>query len=211
MLRMADCRGDSRQETFWALAIPIRAARAVFLICFCLLVSPDSALAEEYFHAIAIHGGAGTITREQMTPEREQAFHSALKVALFTGDSVLAGGGTATDAVVAAIITMEDSPLFNAGKGAVFTRAGTNELDASIMHGADLQAGGVAAVRHVKNPIVLARAVMEHSPHVFMIGAGAEEFAREQEIELVDSSYFFTERRWQQLQKAREKSAKEGG
>jgi beta-aspartyl-peptidase (threonine type) len=148
-----------------------------------------------------------------MTPEREQAYREALETALRTGDSVLAAGGSALDAVVAALVTMEDSPLFNAGKGAVFNSEGENELDASIMNGADLQAGAVAAVKHVKNPIKLAHAVLEESPHVLLAGISAEEFAREQGLELVDGEYYFTERRWQSLQKAKVKEAKqaEGG
>ena len=170
-------------------------------------------LAQQSPHAIAIHGGSGTITREKMTPEKEQAYRNALETALRTGDSVLAAGGSALDAVVATLVTMEDSPLFNAGKGAVFNSEGENELDASIMNGADLQAGAVTAVKHVKNPIKLARAILEESPHVLLAGLSAEEFAREQGLELVDGEYYFTERRWQSLQKAKEKEAKqaEGG
>jgi beta-aspartyl-peptidase (threonine type) len=157
--------------------------------------------------AIAIHGGAGTIRRGDLTPELEAEYRAALEQALRAGYSILEGGGTSLDAVVAAIRVMEDSPLFNAGKGAVFTSAGTNELDAAIMDGSTLAAGAVAGVKRVKNPITLARAVMEKSPHVMMIGEGAEAFAAEQGIERVDPSYFFTERRWEQLQRAKAQEA----
>ena len=150
-------------------------------------------------YAIAIHGGAGTITRASMTPERERAYRAKLAEALEAGKAVLASGGSALDAVEAAIVVMEDSPLFNAGKGAVFTADGRNELDASIMDGRTRNAGAVAAVTHVKNPIRLARQVMERSPHVLLAGEGAEVFARKIGIPLVPATYFWTERRWQQL------------
>ncbi len=154
---------------------------------------------------LVIHGGAGTITRAEMTAEREAAYRAALTAALETGHRVLAGGGAALDAVEATIRLLEDSPLFNAGKGAVFTAAGRNELDASIMDGATGKAGAVAAVTTVKNPITAARAVMEQTWHVLLAADGAETFAREAGLELVDPSYFFTERRWQSLQREREK------
>lgn len=155
----------------------------------------------------AIHGGAGTILKNQMTPEREKQYRDALTTALMTGYGILKKGGAGLDAVEAAIRFMEDSPLFNAGKGAVFTNAGTNELDASIMDGKTLKAGAVAALKHIKNPISLARLVMEKSKHVMMVGDGAETFAKEQGIELVPASYFYTEERWKGLQK--EKAAEE--
>lgn len=148
----------------------------------------------------AIHGGAGTILKSQMTASREKAYRDALTTALMSGYDVLRKGGPSLDAVETAIRFMEDSPLFNAGKGAVFTNAGTNELDASIMDGKTLKAGSVAALKHIKNPISLARLVMEKSRHVMMVGDGAETFAREQGIELVPASYFFTEERWKTLQ-----------
>jgi L-asparaginase / beta-aspartyl-peptidase len=151
-----------------------------------------------------IHGGAGTIDRSRMTPEREAAYRSKLEEALLAGFAVLERGGGGLDAVVAAITLLEDSPLFNAGKGAVFTSTGTNELDASIMDGRTLKAGAVAGLRRVKNPILLARMVMEQSPHVMMVGEGAEAFAREKGVEFVDPKYFFTEERWQQLQRMKE-------
>ncbi len=154
--------------------------------------------------AIAVHGGAGTARRESMTPELESRYTAALTAALEAGREILASGGSSLDAVEAALRLLEDSPLFNAGKGAVFTHDGRNELDASIMDGASLAAGAVAELRHVKNPISLARRVMEASPHVMMAGVGAEEFALEQGIELVPATYFFTERRWHSLQRARE-------
>lgn len=162
---------------------------------------------EEGAVAIVIHGGAGTITRNNLTPELEAEYRAKLEEALSAGHLILRNGGSSLDAVVAAITVMEDSPLFNAGKGAVFTSEGTNELDASIMDGATLQAGAVAGVKRVKNPILLARAVMEKSQHVMMAGAGAEKFAEEQGLELVDPSYFFTQRRWDQLQRAKEREA----
>ncbi len=151
-----------------------------------------------------IHGGAGTIERSRMTPERERAYRDKLTEALLAGFEVLRGGGQCLDAVVAAITLLEDSPLFNAGKGAVFTHEGTNELDSSIMDGRTLKAGAVAGLRRVKNPILLARLVMEQSPHVMMTGEGAETFAAQKGVELVDPKYFYTEERWQQLQRMKE-------
>ena len=151
-----------------------------------------------------IHGGAGTIERSRMTPEREKAFRDKLSEALLAGFGVLEKGGASLDAVVAAITLMEDSPLFNAGKGAVFTSAGTNELDSSIMDGRTLKAGAVAGLKRVKNPILLARLVMEQSPHVMMTGDGAETFAVQKGVEMVDPKYFYTEERWQQLQRVKE-------
>ena len=151
-----------------------------------------------------IHGGAGTIERGRMTPEHEKAYRDKLSEALLAGFSVLQKGGVALDAVTAAITLMEDSPLFNAGKGAVFTSAGTNELDSSIMDGRTLKAGAVAGLKRVKNPILLARLAMEQSPHVMMTGEGAETFAAQKGVELVDPKYFYTEERWQQLQRMKE-------
>jgi L-asparaginase / beta-aspartyl-peptidase len=156
---------------------------------------------------IVIHGGAGTIRKENMSPEKEQAYHDALGVALDSGYKVLEDGGTSLEAVIAAIKTMEDSPLFNAGKGAVFTNEGKNELDASIMDGSNLMAGSVAGVTTIKNPITAAHAVMTKSEHVMMIGKGAEKFAQEQGLAIVDPSYFFDSTRYKQLQKLKEKEA----
>lgn len=160
---------------------------------------------------LVIHGGAGTITRGSMTPEMEAEYHAALEQALRAGHAVLAAGGSGLDAVVAANVVMEDSPLFNAGRGAVFTAEGRNELDASIMDGATLQAGAVAGVMRVKNPIILARRVMDSSPHVMLTREGAEEFAELQGVELVDPSYFYTERRWESLQRARAAETQQSG
>ncbi len=154
---------------------------------------------------LVIHGGAGVIRRETFTPEKEAAYRAKLTEALQAGHAILARGGTSLDAVGAAIRILEDSPLFNAGKGAVFNHDGRNELDASIMDGKTLKAGAVAGLHHVKNPIELARKVMERSPHVMMVGEGAETFAKEHGIELVPPEYFRTEERWEQLQKALEK------
>jgi len=149
---------------------------------------------------LVIHGGAGTINRKNMTPEREREYRAALEQALRTGQAVLARGGSSLDAVEATVRFMEDSPLFNAGKGAVFTHEGRNELDAAIMDGKTRKAGSVAGVTIIKNPISAARAVMEKSKHVMMAGRGAELFATKMGLEIVDPSYFWTERRWKALQ-----------
>jgi beta-aspartyl-peptidase (threonine type) len=149
---------------------------------------------------LVIHGGAGTITRQSMTAEVEKQYRDVLAEALRTGNAVLAKGGTAVDAVEATIRVMEDSPLFNAGKGAVFTHDGKNEMDAAIMDGKTKAAGSVAGVTIIRNPITAARAVMEKSQHVMMVGRGAELFATQQGLEIVDPSYFWTERRWKALQ-----------
>ncbi len=149
---------------------------------------------------IVIHGGAGALAPGNYTPEEEAAYKAKLGEALDAGYAVLESGGAALDAVEAAIVILEDSPLFNAGKGAVFTRDGANELDASIMDGATIKAGAVAGVTRVKNPIRLARAVMEKSEHVMMASKGAETFAKAQGLELVDPVYFRTERRWKDYQ-----------
>lgn len=149
----------------------------------------------------AIHGGAGVIKRGSLTPEREKEMRAKLEEVVLAGYKALQEGKSGLDAVELAIRMMEDSPLFNAGKGAVFTHDGKNELDASIMDGKTMAAGSVAGLHHVKNPITLARAVMEKSPHVMMIGDGAEKFAKEQNIELVDEKYFWTQERWDSLQK----------
>ena len=154
---------------------------------------------------LVIHGGAGTIKRDKLTPEQEQNYRAKMEAALRIGYAVLVAGGTSLDAVEEAIVILEDSPLFNAGKGAVFASNGTNELDASIMDGNTLQAGAVSGVKQIKNPIKAARLVMEKSPHVLLYGDGAETFARGHGLEFVDQSYFYTERRWEALQKARNK------
>ncbi len=151
---------------------------------------------------LVIHGGAGTITRQSMTPEREKAYTAALNLALQTGHAILKKGGTSLDAVEATIRVLEDSPLFNAGKGAVFTHEGKNELDASIMDGSNLKAGAIAGVTTIRNPISTARRVMDKSEHVMLMGRGAEEFAKVQGMELANPAYFYTEARWKGLQQA---------
>ncbi|MBL8300386.1 MAG: isoaspartyl peptidase/L-asparaginase [Rhodanobacteraceae bacterium] len=150
---------------------------------------------------LVIHGGAG-VTRASMTEAEEKSARAALEAALRVGHEVLLAGKPALDAVSAAIVVLEDAPEFNAGRGAVFTHDGRNELDAAIMDGAKRRAGAIAGVQRIKNPITLARAVMEQSPHVMMTGAGAEAFAQSLGMALVEPSYFRTEKRWQQLQKA---------
>jgi beta-aspartyl-peptidase (threonine type) len=151
---------------------------------------------------LVIHTGAGNFTLSGLA-ERKDSMQAAMNDALLAGYRVLAGGGSSLDAVQSAIVILEDSPLFNAGKGAVFTHEGTNELDASIMDGSTMKAGAVAGLKHIKNPIRLARLVMERSPHVMMAGEGAELFAREQgNIEFVDQKYFYTDRAWKALQDA---------
>ena len=159
---------------------------------------------------LVVHGGAGTIDRSKMTPEREREYRAGLERALTAGSEILNRGGSSLDATEAAVRVLEDDPHFNAGKGADFTSAGTNELDAAIMDGKTLKAGAVASLKHVKNPITLARLVMDKSPHVMLDCAGAEAFARENGIELVDEKYFFTRERWDSLQKIKE-AEKHGG
>jgi beta-aspartyl-peptidase (threonine type) len=174
----------------------------LLLLSLFLAVNLSAQLADKY--VLVIHGGAGTILKSQMTEAKERAYQAALDTALQKGAAILKGGGTALDAVEASVRYMEDNPLFNAGKGAVFTNEGKNELDAAIMDGKTLMAGSVAGVTTIKNPISAARAVMEKSPHVMMAGKGAEKFAQQQGLEIVDTSYFYTEDRWRGLQKARE-------
>ncbi|MBL0946861.1 isoaspartyl peptidase/L-asparaginase [Brevundimonas sp.] len=149
--------------------------------------------------SLAIHGGAGVIERGSLTPEQDAAYRAALDSALQVGAEVLEGGGSALDAVEAVIQVLEDDPLFNAGRGAVFTADGRIEHDAAIMDGTTLDAGAVAGLTRTRHPISAARAVMEDSPHVFLIGQGAETFARDQGLEEVEPAYFFTERRWRGL------------
>lgn len=162
-------------------------------------------------YRLVIQGGAGTISRGQMTPELEKEYTDKLLEALNTGYGILQKNGTSLDAVETVIKILEDSPLFNAGKGAVFTHEGTNELDASIMDGRTLKAGAVAAVKHIKNPISLARLVMEQSAHVMLVGEGAEAFAKGHGVQLVPQEYFYTEKRWQQYLKAKEDEKKDSG
>jgi beta-aspartyl-peptidase (threonine type) len=169
-------------------------------------LSSGAAAAAEVSPLLVIHGGAG-VERKDFSAAEERAARAALTEALRQGHQALVAGKPALDAVTAAITVLENDPTFNAGRGAVFTHDGKNELDASLMDGATLRAGAVAGVHTVKNPILLSRAVMEHSPHVMMVGQGAEMFAAEQKIELVDPSYFRTEKRWEQLQRALKEEA----
>jgi L-asparaginase / beta-aspartyl-peptidase len=161
---------------------------------------------------LAVHGGAGTIERSKMTPEKEREYRAGLERALAAGYEILKRGGSSLDATEAAVRVLEDDPHFNAGRGSVFTSAGTNEMDASVMDGKTLKAGAVGSIKHIKNPIELARLVMEKSPHVMLDCAGAEAFAKANGIELVDQKYFFTQERWDALQriKAAEKNRATG-
>ncbi|WP_312242776.1 isoaspartyl peptidase/L-asparaginase [Pantoea sp.] len=153
---------------------------------------------------IAIHGGAGAITRAAMSVEKERRYRQALAEILSSGQKILADGGSALDAVTEAVRLLEECPLFNAGKGAVFTHQGTHELDASVMDGSTLEAGAVAGVSRIRNPVLAARAVLEHSPHLLFIGEGAERFAADQGLEQVEADFFSTPERWEQLQRARQ-------
>ena len=155
--------------------------------------------------AITIHGGAGAMSPEMLPPDKEGQFREALAAARDAGASVLDGGGSALDAVEAAVVLLEDDPRFNAGRGAVLTYTGTAELDAAIMDGATRAAGAVAAATHSKNPVRLARAVMEQGPHVFLSGPGADEFSRDHGLEQVDPDWFVTAERWRQLQELKAK------
>jgi len=153
-------------------------------------------------YCIAIHGGAGTILRSTMTPELQQQYEQGLQNALSAGYAILEAGGHAVDAVEAAVTSLEDFPLFNAGKGAVFNHIGKHEMDAAIMNGQTLEAGGVCGVGNVKNPVMLAREVMRYSGHVLLAGAGAEEFGRQRGVKFEDDAYFYTAQRYQQWQDA---------
>lgn len=179
-------------------------------ICFVivlLIIFGYTAMAQNKKFVLVVHGGAGTILKSQMTPEKEKAYQQGINEALNAGYAVLAKGGTALDAVEAAIKLLEDNPLFNAGKGAVFTNEGKNEMDAAIMDGKTLKAGSVAGVSTIKNPVTAARAVMDKSEHVMMTGKGAEKFAAQQGCTIVDPSYFFTQERWDALQNAKAKDS----
>ncbi|MCU0446925.1 MAG: isoaspartyl peptidase/L-asparaginase [Microscillaceae bacterium] len=176
----------------------------IFSILTCL-----STFAQKDKITLVIHGGAGTILKENMTPELEKAYHDKMQEALRKGYEILKNGGKSLDAVTEVIKILEDSPLFNAGKGAVFSADGKNELDASVMDGATLKAGSCASVMTVKNPITLARRIMENSPHVMLIGRGAEKFAQEQGLTIVPNEYFQTETRLKQLKKEKGEKIKE--
>lgn len=168
-------------------------------------VSEPAAVRPEY--VLVIHGGAGAISKNQMTPALEEAYRRTLDSALSAGETLLDTGGSAMDAVVAAIRLLEDSELFNAGRGAVFNHDGENELDASIMDGKTLAAGAVAGVRRIRNPILAALAVMERSEHVLLAGSGADAFGARMGLDTVGPSYFYTERRWKSLERAREEES----
>lgn len=180
--------------------IRIKTSIATLTLC-TLLTAPAWGDAQSPIRLV-IHGGAGTITKDTITPEQEKQYTEKLTEALNAGYAVLNKGGSSLEAVQKAINVMEDSPLFNAGKGAVFTHDGRNELDASIMDGKTRKAGAVAGVTTVKNPINAAYAVMTQSPHVLMVSTGADTFAKEQGLATVDPAYFKTDFRWQQLQNA---------
>lgn len=158
-------------------------------------------------YALAVHGGAGTLRRGDMTDKREALYHAGLRRALAAGQMVLADGGGALDAVTAAVCALEDDPLFNAGRGAVFTRSGTQEMDAAVMEGRDRRAGAVAGIFGPRNPILAARTVMETSPHVLLAGEGAMAFCREAGLAFAEPEYFFTEARWQALQQTQAQEA----
>jgi L-asparaginase / beta-aspartyl-peptidase len=181
-----------------------RTLNSIALACgTALLALASSAQAQKRQVAIAIHGGAGVIERAKLTPEREAAVRKDLEAAVRAGYTELTAGKSSVDAVTAAVILLENSPYFNAGKGAVFTHDGINELDAAIMDGSRRRAGAVAGVHRIKNPIVLAKGVMEQSDHVMLTGNGAETFAKKIGMSLVQPGYFRTTERWEQLQQAK--------
>lgn len=161
---------------------------------------------ESRSYAIAVHGGAGVIRKGSLSAEKEAAVRKALEAAVLRGKEILERGGSSLDAVEAAVKLLEDAPEFNAGRGAVFTADGGHEMDAAVMEGALLRAGAVAGVRRVKNPVALARLVLERSPHVFLAGPGADLYAKEMGLEMAPPSYFHTDERWQDLLRARAKA-----
>jgi L-asparaginase / beta-aspartyl-peptidase len=184
------------------VALHLAAMRKLLaLVALALISQPAFAENEAPRWSLAIHGGAGTLDPAQMTPEKRAAYEADLQAALDAGSKILAEGGSAMDAVKAAIVIMEDSPLFNAGKGAVFTWDGTNELDASIMDGRDRSAGAVAGVKTVRNPILLADTVRTQSEHVFLVGKGAEEFAASKGFAVTPPEYFATQARREALER----------
>jgi len=176
--------------------------KAVALLLLCLSANLATGQTSDVKYVMVIHGGAGTLKRTNMSPEKEAAYRAALTLALQTGYNAIKAGKSSMDAVEATIHILEDNPLFNAGKGAVFTHDGKNEMDAAIMDGKTMMAGAVAGVTTIKNPISAARAVMEKSEHVMMVGQGAEAFAKQAGITIVDPKYFYTKERWDGLQKA---------
>lgn len=190
-------------------------AYLIFISLFIISCSPQTSVKSQKLeakpeYAMVIHGGAGTILKSEMTDEKDAEFRTALNNALAIGEKILKEGGSSIDAVQKTINYMEDLPLFNAGKGAVFTNAGKNEMDASIMYGKDQNAGSIGGVTNIKNPIDAARAVMEKSEHVMLAGKGAEEFAKSVGLEIVNPSYFKTDWRWEALQKAKAKEKEMG-
>jgi beta-aspartyl-peptidase (threonine type) len=192
---------DRRRPAGQRQCMPARRRRSILALASLVLLSACATAPEGALRwSIVVHGGAGIIERASLTPELETQYHAALDRALRTGGAILERGGSSVDAVESVVQQMEDDPLFNAGRGAVFTAEGRNELDASIMDGRTRAAGAVAGLTRTRHPISAARAVMERSRHVMLIGEGAEAFARSQNLEEVDPSYFFTERRWQQLE-----------
>ena len=174
--------------------------RAVTLLVAIGLMAMANAAAARPKWALVVHGGAGVIERKDLTPDQDKAYRDAMAKVAQTGADVLSHGGSALDAIEATIHLLEDDPLFNAGRGAVFSAEGRNELDASIMDGATLKAGAVAGVTRTRHPISLARAVMDHSPHVMLAGVGADAFSKAQGLEQVEPAWFFTERRWKSLE-----------
>jgi beta-aspartyl-peptidase (threonine type) len=184
------------RQRFWTHAL-VALLSVIFLS---VLMPQPAAAADKPKWALVVHGGAGVIERKDLSPEQEKAYREAMGRVARVGADVLKTGGTALDAIEAVIHVLEDDPLFNAGRGAVFTAEGRNELDSSIMDGKTLKAGAVAGVTRTRHPISLARAVMEKSPHVFLMGQGADAFSKSQGLEQVDPSFFFTERRWKSLE-----------
>jgi beta-aspartyl-peptidase (threonine type) len=184
------------------------APAALLAVAFPVMAQIASPTTAPHKWSIVVHGGAGVIERKSMPPETEAAYRAAMKTAIETGAAVLEKGGTSLDAIQATIEYLEDNPLFNAGKGAVFTADGRNELDSAIMDGATLKAGAVAQIMHTRHPIAAARAVMEQSPAVMLAGPDADKFAASKGLEQVDNSYFFTERRWEGLVKQLQKEGK---
>ncbi len=181
--------------------------RISILGLFCMMATTVVAQQKPQKYVMVIHGGAGTILKKDMSPEKEKAYITVLTAALQTGYDVLKAGKTSLDAVEASIHIMEDSPLFNAGKGSVFTHDGKNEMDAAIMDGKTQMAGAVAGVSTIRNPISAARAVMEKSEHVMMVGRGAEIFSKRAGLKIVDPKYFYTQERWDGLQRAMEQDS----
>ena len=190
------------KKTIFSLAI-------IFIFFGCKTEQKASEAIKQNEFAIIIHGGAGTILKKNLTPEKEAAYKAKLEEAIKVGHTILKNGGTSGDAVVKTIQVMEESPLFNAGKGAVFTNDGTNELDASFMDGKTQNAGAVAGVKDIKSPIEAARKVMTDSEHVMLSGKGASKFAKEKGLEIVNPSYFYTERRFKSLQRIKDKEKTE--